>query len=431
MSDGEEENLNAENSGPNQGRQNPQEASQDTERTAQIAAEQAAQSDIIRTCTDAVETYRRGELTKPVVVSRLGAQLSRKDAGLSTAQANAALASYLDMLAECDREQEQREAEKAPQGAGEPPTGAQGADQGTRTRSPHGRMSQQARSHIEIEESRSGSPDSVNEPASKRSKLDTSSFPWAQHDEILSDGLAPELRESLKLLRVYATDVKGTKLHLINSVGAPEFPDSEWNNILLGRAVDLDRVFTGHYSASAEEPRSESVGELEIRFKPASAAKHVTTSGEWVLAWNKASAATAYAFPHRRVELAAYGDHIIALFGALAVPLHHRILEFDRAVRKRVGARRDLLLTDFVRFADLKIQFLDSAGANVYRSQESRAGGSGGGGAKPGQRGQKDACKRWNAGNCPSMADDCRYKHVCASCGAGGHTKPRCPKNPH
>ncbi|KAI1789305.1 hypothetical protein LXA43DRAFT_1062932 [Ganoderma leucocontextum] len=48
-------------------------------------------------------------------------------------------------------------------------------------------------------------------------------------------------------------------------------------------------------------------------------------------------------------ELLAYGDYITRLFGALAEPAHTRIIEFDRAVRKRVGARRDLLLTDFGR----------------------------------------------------------------------------------
>ena len=68
---------------------------------------------------------------------------------------------------------------------------------------------------------------------------------WAGDDDELSEGLRPELRETLKLLRIYAADVKGTKLHwhLINSVGSPEFPDAEWTNVLLGRAVELDRVF--------------------------------------------------------------------------------------------------------------------------------------------------------------------------------------------
>lgn len=302
--EGENTDTNAGNpdSDPNSGRQNPPEEGQNAER--------AAQSNIIRTCADTVEAYRRGEITKPVAVSRIGAQLSRNDAGLSPAQANTAVASYLEMLTDYDREQEQREVGEAP-GAG--PTGVQGPGRAESVQPPHGHTSPQARSQIEIEKSRAGSSDPDDEPTPKRSKLDTSAFPWAQHDEVLSDDLVPELRESLKLLRVYATDIKGTKLHLVNSVGAPELPDSEWNNILLGRAIDLDRVFTGHYSASAEEPRSESVGELEIRFKPASPAKRITASGEWVLAWNKASTATAYAFPHRRAELSAYGDLLTQL----------------------------------------------------------------------------------------------------------------------
>ncbi|KAL1950137.1 hypothetical protein VTO73DRAFT_5260 [Trametes versicolor] len=182
-------------------------------------------------------------------------------------------------------------------------------------------------------------------------------------EEYQRDEIPKPVAESLKFLQIYATDIKGTKLHLVNSVGAPEFPDSEWNNILLGQVVDLNRVFTGHYAASAEKPQSESVGELEICFKPASPAKRITASGEWVLSWNKASAAM-----------------------VARLPLHHRLLKFDQVMRKRVGSRQDLLLTDYVRFADLKIQFLDSAGANVYNTQENRTGGAAGGvrlGARP------------------------------------------------
>lgn len=209
-------------------------------------ARRVAQSDIIRQCAETVESYRKGEISKPVAVGRIGTQLAREDASLDARQANTALSSYLEMLDDWDREREERE--RAPEQREQ--QGAEGPGR-EHMASPEQRSLEQARPRVEVEESRAGSHDD-EEPSAKRTKLDVAAFPWARDDSELSDSLRPELRETLKLLRVYAADVKGTKLHLVNSVGAPEFPESEWTNVLLGRAIDLDRVLTGHYTAGAE-----------------------------------------------------------------------------------------------------------------------------------------------------------------------------------
>jgi hypothetical protein len=43
-------------------------------------------------------------------------------------------------------------------------------------------------------------------------------------------------------------DIKAMKHIVLESKCVPEFPDSEWNNILAGKAVNLDIVFSGMYS---------------------------------------------------------------------------------------------------------------------------------------------------------------------------------------
>ncbi|KAL7279056.1 hypothetical protein ACG7TL_006891 [Trametes sanguinea] len=203
--------------------------------------------------------------------------------------------------------------------------------------------------------------DSEERPA-KRTRADSSKYAWAASEFLLGTQLRPEVQRTLDLIRVYGEDVTQAKRDLAATASAPEFPDAEWTNVLLGRAIDLDHVFSGQYVTATDDKISERIGELELRYRPPVPAKKIHSFGDWVYAWNKASVAIAFAFPHRRSELATYGDHIIALFGALAEPLHTRVLEYDRAVRKRVGSARRYLLTDFADFADLKIQFIDSGG---------------------------------------------------------------------
>jgi hypothetical protein len=165
------------------------------------------------------------------------------------------------------------------------------------------------------------------------------------------------------LLQCYATDPKKAKRSLTNSPICPEFPESEWTNVLAGRAVNLDHVLSGYYSISNNDERTEHVGEVEIKFGTISPTKVVSTAGDWSIAWNRTSRATTVAFPHRAGELGDYSEYIIGLFGATDILFHDRVIAYDRALRRRVGSRRDLELTDIHKFGDLKQLHMDSTGA--------------------------------------------------------------------
>jgi hypothetical protein len=106
------------------------------------------------------------------------------------------------------------------------------------------------------------------------------------------------------------------------------------------------------------------IGDFTISTREATTSKSVKTAGDWFIAWNQAAAATTFAFPHRCKECQEYGRHILDLFAAFAEEHHRLILNYDRAVRKRVALRRNLLLTDLAEFGDLRVQFLDVRGAN-------------------------------------------------------------------
>ena len=90
---------------------------------------------------------------------------------------------------------------------------------------------------------------------------------------------------------------------LLSLKQVPEFPDSKWNNVLSGKAINLDAVFSGTLSTVTDNKTIETFGEFELLFGAAKPSKTVETHGDWVTAWGAASRAIKFAFPHRGEEL--------------------------------------------------------------------------------------------------------------------------------
>ena len=88
---------------------------------------------------------------------------------------------------------------------------------------------------------RSPQPDDDDSKHPSKRRVDISVFPWANADSGESS-----IPESLKLtqatLQNFARDLKFTKSNVVNSIKCPQFPDSEWKNLLAGKAVDLDHL---------------------------------------------------------------------------------------------------------------------------------------------------------------------------------------------
>jgi hypothetical protein len=64
-------------------------------------------------------------------------------------------------------------------------------------------------------------------------------------------------------------------------------------------------------------------------------------------------------------ELTNYGEYIVNLFLVTHTSVHNRVIAFDKAVKKRVGSVRNLELSNYEKFADLKIAHMDSIGVSV------------------------------------------------------------------
>ncbi len=316
--------------------------------------------EIAQACIDIVESFRRTGGCKPAVIAALVQKLGVRGSSTDNPTAVAALDSYCAQVDEVDNTRKEAEARQRAKESeqesdaerGQSKTLGQSKGKKRADRSPT--CSQSSQRSL----SRSVSPFALSEDeqSAKRKKPDPAQFAWANSNTHAEKGLRPELQKTLALLRIYSMDIKYAKSNLINSVGAPEFPDAEWNNILRGKPVDLDNVFCGQYSLQQDEKHVEKLGLVELSYRPVVPSKVVKSSGDWVIAWQHTSAALLYAFPHRKDELDGYYAHVFSLFGAILDEHHNRILDYDRTVRKRVAAKRTVLLTDTHLFHDLRTQ---------------------------------------------------------------------------
>jgi hypothetical protein len=139
----------------------------------------------------------------------------------------------------------------------------------------------------------------------------------------------------------------------------PEFPDSEWNNVLAGKAVNIDVIFSGMYSTITDNRAIENIGDLELHFGAAKPAKTVETHGDWVVAWRIIFKATRFIFPHWETELEEYNDYITLYFtsmhpsahsnrNTLALSIMYRLTNSTNFVTWRLIIFKDMVLAKAV-----------------------------------------------------------------------------------
>ena len=217
------------------------------------------------------------------------------------------------------------------------------------------------------------------------------------------------------LLENFSRDLKFTRSSLLNSAHCPQFPESEWTNILASRAVNLDHVLSSQFTATQDEKKAHRVGETEIELSLPAPAKSVHSHGDWVTAWGEAGRATAFVFPHRALELDRYTAYMLKQFAASPTDQHERIINLDKAIRNRVAQRRDIELTDFLEFVDLQTHWvIHGGGGSNKRPRE-------GGAAR-----KHEPCRKWNDERCNKSSKYCLFAHICSKCKEPGHPAKKC-----
>jgi len=141
------------------------------------------------------------------------------------------------------------------------------------------------------------SPDLI--AATKRQKPNDADFPWSIHETISGQRLCDDLQKTLTLLRLYTKfNLKLVKSSILASPNAPQFPNSEWSNIIIGAMVNLNHVISGSFAVSSDNCDVEVIGGIQFKFGAAHTTKHVKTSGDWFIAWGLYVQAASFAFPH-------------------------------------------------------------------------------------------------------------------------------------
>jgi hypothetical protein len=181
--------------------------------------------DVLVSCNTIVEGYRKGDIPKASayvdIQSRLAAAL-----GEDRSRSDAAFGSFIATIKSHDSE------------VGAATNRGRIAAHNTLQRSPSPSVSV------------SDGHRSDSEQAPKRVKVDESVYAWVAGRKDKRTVLRDNLAKTLKLIEAYTIDPKATKRSLVNEPDCPEFPDSEWKNIIAGRAVNLDAVLSGQLSTT-------------------------------------------------------------------------------------------------------------------------------------------------------------------------------------
>jgi hypothetical protein len=239
---------------------------------------------------------------------------------------------------------------------------------------------------------RSDSP--VGQMPAKRETLDESLFAWLGDEATEETLLTPSQELTRKMVQNQTIDLKATERRVLNAKRVPEFPNMEWNNILAGKAVNLDIVFSGMYSTASDNKTIENLGDLELHFGVAKPAKSVETHGDWIIAWRITLSATKFIFPHRARELKEYSDYISSYFASIQPIGHLKILNLDKVIQKRVGSVSDVSLNEFNKFHYLETRYLHRHGAGKSSaSSKEKANDKSGTGSN---WRKSDPCRMWN-----------------------------------
>ncbi|KAG2748276.1 hypothetical protein P692DRAFT_201663153, partial [Suillus brevipes Sb2] len=234
---------------------------------------------------------------------------------------------------------------------------------------------------------------------------------------------------TLECYEEWSDDVKYYRGQVTSTPGCPSFPLSQWSLLLEGRAPDLEKVLSGHYSTTIDPKQTQSLGKgFEITLSQPTTTHKVKTYGDWSVATDLWVEALTFIMPWKEDELRGYKRYLSGFFVDVHYSLHSRIIDFDKACRLKIEGQKYLRFDSINEFRRLEITHLSSLGMVAYSELQQLSGSSGGGdkgfgkgsggGRKPSRSdvARGEACLNWNRGSCEKSAPDCPRFHVCSKC---------------
>ena len=358
----------------------------------------AEERELVRQGTAVVDRRRTREITTAAAAIELFRLFPPDEDG------NSAADEYINLCGEIDQEELTAASRRVQSVA--------------RNASPHNASSpapgnEQQHREEQCEDQSEKGADINEEEMGRKCTLDETTLPWYNQPEAPLD---PNIALTLKRKRDYLVDVKAVKLKVLGRSDCPEFPEGLWNEIITNSYVDLNKVFSGYYSLDSESKQTETIGNVDIVIRDNSATtklvRTVASHGDWFISFSTYGEAVLFLYPHRKKELAEYQRFIAGQFAAITVPEHHRVIDLDRAIRKRVTRTNNLALTSFSDFADLCTRHLSGIGSG--QSASNGMGSTNSGPSKRIRSREQPICRRFNEGKC--VSGTCTYKHICLFC---------------
>lgn len=305
-------------------------------------------AEVGKKCLDILERFRRSELSKEDAIAEIFNLIPNTIDGTKAK----AVASYTRILDNFERR-------------------AQEAEELGRA---DGRANQEGELDAPKEEEATGGPskrpadnyadDDAYEERTPKRRLNLALLPWVVREALDSRDRSPLVQRTRRLLELYGVDIKAAKASLLLSLDVPPFPDDQWDLLLRGRAGNLDTIFGDMFSTETDKREAVQVGGFELSSgQPVKPAQTVKNHGQWTIAIKRLKAASIIVMPHLAEVWDSYIEYITGFFAALPERSHHCVILFDKAVRRLVGSRRDILLTDYSEFQVLMLQWITTAGA--------------------------------------------------------------------
>jgi hypothetical protein len=366
---------------------------------------------ILKDLEQHVESFRKEEVSKTTALASILRVLGENsDVEVTQSQKESTFDSYLTEILAI---QSARDHSRVPANPDDEP--AQPFDVPAPGHKPRGRSFRE--SGVE-----SDSDDGDDKP-SKKPKLLESDMPWfIPSEEAIVSHSNPSCQATCRLLRAYNQDISKAKFFVKIATNAPSgIPSSQWERILRGDSIDLNQIFASLHHVVPDEERTGRLGDAEISFGVAEPKRRISTAAEWSSSWRRACKAITFAFPHRREELLEYGDYLESEFAAKVTSSHHKLLLYDTALRNEVAAGQQVLLTDHHRFSRLYSAIVMPDGIEGTSDHSS-------GKKPPKPRGgdKPEICNKFNSGTCKNSDSECKYRHLCKTCGKSGHGKKDC-----
>jgi len=376
----------------------------------------------VERCNELINEYQFDRSEKVDTILALREALLESASVKAGGSINDALAVYIGMLDNFDFTKDRASKRGRDLGAKNKETEAERENRGSDD-------SQEA----EVDGVRSGNESEVEydeQRASKRAKtVDVSKFPWSGQRSSALASLLQDIRETYQQLDNFALDPKSVVQNILSTPGCPPFPLGEWLNLVRWKYVDLAKVLDSAHTTELDPKKTHVIDdEVELAFRVSKSSGRIKSSSDHNTAFTMYIEAISFVFPQRAREFTCYHTYLNRLFHSFSNQHHSRIIEFDRAIRNQVAMQRDLRLTDYSEFEQLRTTFLSSfgVGSNPTSSLSSSGGRTN---RREGNGGRDDPCHKWNRGTCQKSESECRFAHCCDRRGCrGSHRKTECPK---